>query len=113
MYTINRSAVIIKPKQPMLDWINHTDSERKFTIEDISKENSTLLIPQFDSFDGARDYVKKNYEAIFEFELFGWYIDEDLWPRKRTYEMFNEWFDIQINSEVFDLVDEEIEKEEM
>jgi hypothetical protein len=37
------------------------------------------------------------------------------WGRwKRNWKMFQEWFDIEINSEVIDLVDdEEIEKEEL
>jgi hypothetical protein len=50
---------------------------------------------------------------IFEFELFAWYTPEELWPKNRTWKMFQEWFEVEINSEVFDLVEGEIEKEEM
>ena len=50
---------------------------------------------------------------IFEWELFGWITTEELWPKNRTWEMFQEWFCVEINSEIFDLVDSEIEKEEM
>jgi len=113
MYAINRTAVIIKLKQAMLDWINYTDIEHKFTMEEISCEHLTFLIPDFDYSDDAWKYIEMNYKQIFKFALFGWYTDEALWPKRRTYKMFNEWFDVQINSEVFDLVDEKIDKEEM
>jgi hypothetical protein len=52
------------------------------------------------------------YSDIFEFELMGWYTDKDLWPDKRSWNMFQEWFEIEINSEVIDLLDEEIWKDE-
>ena len=58
-------------------------------------------------------YVKKIYSNIFEFELWGWYTAKELWPKNRNWEMFQEWFSIEINSEVFDLVDRDIEKEEL
>jgi hypothetical protein len=76
------------------------------------EENITLLIPEFFGPEESLAYVKKVYSYIFEFELFGWYTDEEHWPPKRPWKMFQEWFDIEMNSEVFDLVDGEIEKEE-
>jgi hypothetical protein len=35
------------------------------------------------------------------------------WPGKRNWKVFKEWFEIEINSEVFDLVDEAIEKDDV
>lgn len=87
--------------------------EDQLTPEEITKENTTLLIPEFDYPEESQQYVKKNYRNIFDFELFAWCRDKNFWPKKRTYEMFLEWFDIQINSEVFDLVDEQIEKQQL
>jgi len=37
---------------------------------------------------------------------------ERWWPAKRDWKVFKEWFEIEINSEVFDLVDGAVEKEE-
>ena len=42
-----------------------------------------------------------------------WVTDEEYWIQNRTWKTFNEWFDIEINSEVFDLVEGNIEKEEV
>ena len=114
METINRAAVIIKPKQPFVDWINYfPDDKNKYTLEQMSKkENLTFLIPEFLCQDESLNYVKKNYSYIFEFELWGWITDKKLWPENRTWKMFQNWFEIEINSEVIDLVDEKIEKED-
>ena len=57
------------------------------------------------------EYVRRSHCFIFELELWGWITAEELWPQKRNWRMFKEWFDIEINSEVFDLVDGRIEKE--
>ena len=114
MQSINRTAIIIKPKQPFVDWLNTIPGEKSDnTIENTSSENTTFLIPEFFGHKESRAYIKKIYSYIFEFELFGWYTNEELWPQKRTWNMFQEWFVIEINSEVFDLVEGDIEKEEM
>ena len=38
---------------------------------------------------------------------------KELWPVEKNWKMFQEWFRIEINSEVIDLVDKDIEKEEI
>ena len=114
MQSINRTAVIIRPKQPFIDWLNSIpDDSFNFTLEQISKENLTFLIPEYDDPTNSLAYIKRIYSDIFEFELFGWITTEELWPKKRTWKIFREWFDVEINSEVFDLVDGKIEKEEL
>ena len=114
MESINRTAVVIKPKQPFIDWLNSIpDEDIDFTLEQVSEDNITFLISEYDDPRDSRAYIKKIYSDIFEFELFGWIVTEELWPKKRTWEMFQEWFSIEINSEVFDLVDGDIDKEEM
>ena len=70
-------------------------------------------MPEYDDPENSMRYIKKNYDIIFEFELFGWITVEELWPKKRNWGMFKEWFNVEINSEVFDLVDESIEREDL
>ena len=116
MQSINRTAVIIKPKQPFVDWLNSIPGESSDnTLESVSDDNSTFLVPEFFGPVESLSYIKVNHGQIFEWELFGWYTEEELWPQeKRNWEMFQAWFSIEINSEVIDLVDdEEIEKEEL
>ena len=114
MQSINRTAVVIKPKQPFVDWLNSIPGESSDnTLETVSSEYLTFLIPNLFGPVECLDYIKEEYSQIFEYELFGWYTTE-LWPVKRDWKTFQKWFEIEINSEVIDLVnDEEIEKEEL
>jgi len=114
MQSINRTAVIVKPKQPFIDWLNSMpEDSSNYTLEHISKDNITFLIPEYDSPNGAVDYIRKKHSLIFEWELWGWITAEEYWPKNRNWKMFNDWFEIEINSEVFDLVDGRIEKEDV
>ncbi|MHC4385371.1 MAG: hypothetical protein ACYTEU_03490 [Planctomycetota bacterium] len=114
MESVNRAAVVIKPKQPFIDWLNSIPDENiNFTLDQILEDNLIFLIPEHDDPEDSKNYIRERFDQIFDWELFGWITTEELWPKKRTWKMFQEWFDIEINSEVFDLVNGEIEKEEM
>jgi len=84
-----------------------------YTLDNLTNENTTYLIPDFFSPRESMSCVKKIHSLIFEFELFGWYTDDKLWPRERNWKMFQQWFNIEINSEVFDLVNGKLEKEDL
>ncbi len=113
MDSINRATVVVKPKQPFIDWLNTVFSDEKYTLEKFRQNNLTFLIPIFDNPDDTIKYLKKSFHQIFDWELFGWYTDTDAWPENRNWKMFNEWFDIEVNSEVYDLVGTPIEVEKL
>ena len=114
MQSINRTAAIIEPKQPFVDWLNSLpDDDHDYTLEELSADNLTFLIPEADSRDEAMDYVRKKHDLVFEWELWGWVTAKEWWPGKRNWKVFKEWFEIEINSEIFDLVDGEVEKEDV
>ena len=114
MQCINRTAVVIKLKQPFVNWLNSISGQSSDNaLELASPENLTFLIPEFFGPDESLSYIRKRYSQIFEYELIGWCKDEQLWPANRNWKMFQEWFSVEINSEVLDLVDEDIEKEEL
>ena len=106
-------AVVIRPKQPCLDWVNTIPRSESYTMEDISEENTVYLIPNYDKKGDEDEFIKQHYSKIFDFELQGWKGRGTVFPENRTYEMFLEWFHIEVNSEIFDLVSQEIEREEV
>jgi hypothetical protein len=114
MYVIvNRLAAIIKPKQPLLDWLkSQPDWDLDITLEELRADRYALLIPGYAFPDQALRYIERNHKAIFELELFGWYTDESVWPKKRTLSVFRKWFDVEIHSMVIDMLDEHIMREE-
>ena len=113
MYILaNRLAAIIKPKQPLLDWLEgQPDWDHDMTLEDLRADRYALLIPGYDSPRQAMRYIERNYKAIFEMELSGWYTDESIWPEKRTLSVFRKWLDVEIHSMVIDMLDEHIIRE--
>jgi hypothetical protein len=59
------------------------DNDHDYTPEELSADNLTFLIPEADSRDRAMDYIRKKYDLIFEWELWGWVTVEKGRPAKR------------------------------
>ena len=109
---VNRLAAIIKPKQPLLDWLeSQPDWDHDMTLEELRAGRCVILIPGYDFPEQAMRYIERNHKAIFEMELFGWYTDESIWPKKRTLSVFRKWLDVEIHSMVIDMLDDHIMRE--
>jgi hypothetical protein len=110
---INRSLVIIRLKQPFADWANNLpDVKRETTTDELNEDSTVILIPDFNSKLEAKKFIAKHYSELFDEELFGWCTNEDWWPQKRTEKMFWEWFDVEFHSEIIDLINKPIIRDE-
>jgi len=111
---VYRCVVVVKPKQPLLDWLRSVDPSHNPTLEDICKDSHTYLVPDFEEVPdiekAIEKYLKNNFEGIFLNELVAWFTDPQMFP-KMTYPMFRAWFEISIHSMVFDTVNKPIDKE--
>lgn len=106
-FTINRTVVMLAPKQPFLDWLNNVDpDDEALNLEDLREDNEVFLIPQFNDNSDSEKWVEKRWNFLFEHMLMGWIDDEAMWPQDRTLEMFREWFDIEIHTMAWDLSDD-------
>lgn len=106
--SINRNAILVKPKKPFFDWMNTTDPEMPVTE---LQEGNIYLVAEKDSNEMVEKWLSRNFEKIFVNELNDWYTDENTWPKKRTFKMFKEWFDFEIHSMILDLENSAIVKE--
>lgn len=97
--SINRSLLFISYKQPFYDWLKHHDKETDITEV---LEGNAYLLPQFEFQEELEDYLSKNFDRFFISELFDWYTFSTMWPKKRTWKMFNEWFEIKHTVMVLD-----------
>lgn len=97
------AVVIVKAKQPLIDWTNSVNKEVTMTLADCRRESTVYVIPEYYSNEAGRRYIKLHYKEIFEEELNGYWEDEDAWPKNRTYKMFLEWFEVEFHSLVMDL----------
>ena len=113
MELINRGTVIIKPKQPFLEWLKRDPTLPSLvTLEYLRADCLTLLVPDLDSPEAVLDYLKSFKPLLFEMELAGWNRDPTTWPEKRTAQVFDAWFEIKVHCMVYDLVDALIQKED-
>lgn len=105
--SVNRSAILVKPKKPWYDWINHIYEDSP-TAE--RKEGTIYLLGELDELDDIERWMRVNFDHIFQNELNDWHTAELDWPQNRTYKMFNEWFSYEIHCSILDLEDDEIRK---
>ncbi len=102
---LNRMAAVLKPKQPMLDWLQASPGwDHPLTLAELrGDECLVLLTPDFDFVSDSRRYVEQHFRQVFELELGGWFQDPALWPKPLTLRLFREWFDIELHSMLIDL----------
>ena len=113
MIYVNRSALVIKPKQPFVDWANSTDPEgTQYSLQNIQSENNVYLVSEIDDDKDLEQEIKTHYRVIFENELLSWSTDRTAWPKKLSLALFKEWFVIGQNSMVADLCNDPIVLEE-
>ena len=104
---LNRSAIVVKPKQLFLDWLHTADpTSHRLTLGDLSREPTIYLIPACDTEADIQEVLSELCEEIFVEQLAGWYRDEETWPRDRSFEVFCGWFEFRHHSMLVDLSDE-------
>ncbi len=103
---INRSAVLIRPSKPYLDWARGLDDSGP--LPDSNGEQSIYLIPEYETPEEAWQLLEECFQDIFERELWAWHRGGEDWPEGRDFKMFQEWFEIKFGSEIEDLCDFEL-----
>ncbi len=100
---LNRAVLILRYKQPFVDWINAADptSTQELTLVDVNDDNTAYLIEVEDEKEFER-WLKENAEMLFEEELNGWYTDPSLWPQDRSLALFKKWCTFELHTLVID-----------
>ena len=112
MDILNRSAVILRPKRPYLEWAKLDDAEglAEGVMKSLREQPPVYLLPDWEGPEEQQEILKEFWPALFEAMLNGWARDDRLWPTGRTLEVFQEWFELQMYSTVEDIyMDEAIE----
>lgn len=102
---VNRSALTVLAKQPFIDWINNLPEQLRIveTVDTVNQDSKIYLLPETRFPEVENVLLKSVWERIFDEQLCSWWEDESNYPENRSYEMFNEWFDVKFHSEVEDL----------
>lgn len=108
MDPINRSLVIVIPKQAFIDWFNEiilSGEEEVISLEEAQEDCNAYLIPDYESPEECLEYIKGRKEALIKIELEDWVDNQSLWPKVLNLELFDEWFDVLYQSTVWDLAE--------
>jgi hypothetical protein len=100
---VNRIAVIIRPKQKLIDWVNNLYPGEPISLDEIELSIYLIDAEEEHSEEAFESHFKKRFDRYFQLELENWHTDKKKWPQKRTYKMFREWFDVQVSGMVYDM----------
>ena len=107
MAMLNRSAIVVTPKQPFLDWLHGADpTSHDLTLNELAHEPAIYLIPECEAPANVDEVLRRVCEKIFDEQLAGWYNDETTWPRDRGLLVFRQSFSLQHHSVLIDLCDD-------
>lgn len=110
---LNRSAVVVRYRQPFVDWINRADpsGDSDLTLPE-ANEDPTVYLVEAESRQDFERWLRLNHDLIFEELLDDWYNDEALWPDDRSLETLKLWCSFDFHSTVFDTGEGPIEDDD-
>ncbi len=109
MKFINRSVLVIKPRQPYLDWTQRVSPDGiQLKLTDMQQDCTTYLLSEALDRQYLESFLQDNYVPMFEHELYAWHRDQSVWPVERNYTVFQEWFDVEMHSQVIDMLDPDV-----
>ncbi len=111
MKLINRSALVVTPKQPYADWVNGLDPqisgmERPLSLQEHQQEGRVYLIPETAVESEPAPELSALWRSIFDNELSAWDEFGDARPTALSLEMFHSWFSVAPQVLVFDLAEQ-------
>ncbi len=104
---LNRDLIIVRYKQPFVDWINEADpqpGEDPVTLAEANEDLSAFLIHEHAS-EEIDAWLEECYLRLFEELLEEWYTDPLMWPQDRSLKLFKAWCEVEAHSMVVDYVD--------
>jgi hypothetical protein len=112
IWFINRGYVLLRPKEPFVQWVQSTDPRSGKIAGDVIRNSLTgYLIPEFEFEEDSWHWIRQNCAMLFELKLQDWYIDETVWPADRSWPVFTAWFEVEFVDVTWDLVDDVLSSE--
>ena len=107
---LNRSAAVVRPRRPYLEWALETDASdlAQQVYEDSQKNPHVYLLPQTETDEDRKEVQEGAWAALFEYELMAWHTDPEGWPQNRTMKMFFKWFDVTFCQTVEDITKDDL-----
>ena len=113
---LNRAALILRYKQPFVDWINAVDpgpTAHVLTLSEVNQEERTVYLVEAEDQEDLAKWLTHHHQEVFETELWGWYTDPKLWPPDRSLKVLEEWCSFELHTVVLDFGDSVLEDDEV
>ena len=104
MKLLNRSGLSIRPLQPFADWLHSFNADAP-SLDELRAEAMLYLIDEVEAEEDFANAIDRHWRTIFENELEAWDEFGDNWPELLTPEMFESWFELDVQVMSFDLSD--------
>jgi hypothetical protein len=102
----DRSVAIIKPRQPLVDWVNRiVPLSTPLSLELVQQDCTAIVVPDLGDLEATLEYLEPVKPLLLEMELEGWDRDPSDWPEELTAELFDAWFDLEVHSFAWQLTD--------
>lgn len=97
------TALVLVRKAAFYQWLRKAD-QKSVPDEDVYHEGDHGVYLVHDLYTDAqiKCFVKSHFRQLMENELHEWHT-QDLWPRELTFELFCEFFDVQVHRQVYEL----------
>jgi len=102
MYSINRAAIVVRPKKPFFDWARSLEGG----LPENTEAWCSVYLGEAAENDEPVEVLRRHFAAIFDEQLASWYRVVDDWPAPRPFALFEQWFDAEVIDLVFDLSEE-------
>jgi hypothetical protein len=104
MSAIDRIALVLKPKQPYVDWVRSLPGmDPALSAEAAKCEPMVQLLPYSQDLKEVDSFVRQGWELFFLQSCAGWVKEESDLPLGRSFEKFEQWFDWSLAPLVLDL----------
>ena len=105
---INRTALVLKPKQPFHDWLLSVEPGNDFS--DALQEGDVYLLSDYEKNQPNAKLAEAKFRLPFYRPVEQLVRRRRLWPQNRTMAMFKEWFEYSLFTTILDTQEGRIEK---
>ena len=99
---INRLAIVVRPKEPFYAWTRSLEGNSAIGLKGRQLPSKVYLVDQV-SLGSPERALRRHYQSIFAVQLHSWHLVEANWPARRTWQVFQQWFEAEVIDPVLDL----------
>ena len=63
---LNRCVVVVKAKQPFMEWLRSLPDPADLTLDQINQDNTVYLLPDYERDSKQRQILRQYFDLIFE-----------------------------------------------